>query len=164
MECVFLTDNAVHCYEIHDNTLSFSGSISDCSSRGAHLVTVSSQTEYDIVYSLMQQSKTQCIDIYLKHIFLIVLFSALIDEVHIDLTDEGHATHDYHFTNANETDTPFFHWADGQPNGVSQHCVFVDTGVNTGYNPGMHDIACSGLEYSRVCEYESESRHSSFTY
>ena len=47
MECMAVASGA-HCYEVLQNTLNFQDAISDCQSRGAHLVTISSQQEFEV--------------------------------------------------------------------------------------------------------------------
>ena len=52
-----IVDGVAHCYHLFDDSLDFAGSVSDCSSRGAHLVTISSQDEYDFVVGRMNEGK-----------------------------------------------------------------------------------------------------------
>ena len=78
----------------------------------------------------------------------------LVGSSYIDLNDEANPSIGYQFTNTEETDSPFFVWAEGQPNDPTHNCVYIHVAYN-GLSAGMNDYLCS-REYSRVCEYECE--------
>ena len=148
-------EDGVHCYEVLQNALNFQQSISDCQSRDTHLVTLTSQTEFDFVISLLEESmqylnmyERMCVSLIFCNNFLVISDSVLA--VHIDLNDEGNSPNDYQFTSHQETESPFFLWLDGQPDNNNDHCVNINV-----LNAAMNDVPCS-TEYPRVCEIESE--------
>ena len=55
-----LIDGVLHCYHLFDDVTDFDGAVADCSSRasrGAHLVTISSEEEFDFVMGRMNEGK-----------------------------------------------------------------------------------------------------------
>ena len=53
-----VTDDVVHCYNPYLTSQSFDSAIATCSSSGGHLVTISSQDEYDFVFDVVQGNNT----------------------------------------------------------------------------------------------------------